>query len=255
LLDQLEQVDDARTLYKRYVATSKGPQSLFVYARFLARRGEMTEALDQCEKATKTCTPEQMAANCVHVLYLGKSTDNERKRVAVWLEAAVEKDPEKLVLINYLAGFYNLQGEYGKAEKWYRKAMEINASDPTPLNNLAWLLAFKEEKNAEALELIEKAIRLTGHLATLLDTRGVIHLRGGRYDLALADLKEAAAEAPKGSVYFHLALAQLKANNMAAAQVALHEATHEYGLREDDLHPLEREAYRMLCKRLGAQIK
>ena len=47
----------------------------------------------------------------------------------------------------------------------FRDALSLDANDPTALNNLSWLLAFQPQKHAEALRLVQHAIKTIGPLA------------------------------------------------------------------------------------------
>jgi len=64
-------------------------------------------------------------------------------------------------------------------------------------NNLAFLLALEGDSHEEALKLIQAAIDEAGPHPALLDTRGVVHLTGGNADLAIKDLLQVVAQAPK----------------------------------------------------------
>ena len=63
-------------------------------------------------------------------------------------------------------------------------------------------------------------------------------------------MEEVVKRAPSGSAYFHLAQVELalKRNNDFDAKAAWREA-QERGLKEGDLHPLERKAYKEIKAR------
>ncbi|HPL64510.1 MAG: tetratricopeptide repeat protein [Syntrophales bacterium] len=52
------------------------------------------------------------------------------------------------------------KGDYGRAEKYYRKALEEKAPPADAYNNLAWLLYVKGQDLAEAETLAAKAVRM-----------------------------------------------------------------------------------------------
>jgi tetratricopeptide (TPR) repeat protein len=241
-------------MYRRQRAQAKTPESSLALAQFLGRHNRVTEALDLCEQAAKDKAPvENVATAGLRILYSAKASGEPCQRVARWIEAALPGSPRKVILLNYLAALHNLQGDYPQAEAVYRRVLEADGRDATALNNLAWLLAFQPQNNADALKLIERAVEIAGPLPTLLDTRAVIHLAAGRVPSAIKDLEEALAESPTASGYFHLAQAHLSTNR-ARAVVAFQQAT-ERGLSEAGLHPLDRPGYRVLCARLDVQGK
>ena len=80
--------------------------------------------------------------------------------------------------------------------------------------------------------------------------RAVVHLAAGNADLAVRDLRQAAAQAPSAVTYYHLAQAHLLAKDRTAAHTAYRRAV-QLGLKEVDLHPLERPPWRKLHEEFG----
>ena len=89
---------------------------------------------------------------------------------------------------------------------------------------------------------INKAIEISGHEPSLLDTRGVTYLRLEEPRKALDDLQEATDDGPSASKYFHLARAHLEQGDPIAARDALNKAK-AFGLKVESLHPLEQHTY------------
>jgi tetratricopeptide (TPR) repeat protein len=249
LLDELGQAPAAEAMYRKFVSQSKKPESALELAHFLGRQKRLPEALDECEKAWQNCPPEVVAEACMVILYAGQPTEDHYQRVGRWLEAAAEKHPDRrAVFLSQLGALRNLQGRYQDAETFFRQALEQDPRNALGLNNLAWLLALKDKRGAEeALTLADRAINRVGRLAGLLDTRGVAYLALGQTAQAIQDLEESAAETRKASTYVHLAQAHLLANNRGAARDALQRAKAA-GLKDGDLHALERPAYQELQK-------
>ena len=249
LLEELRQLEAAEDMLRQFVSRSKAAESGLVLAQYLGRQGRLDEALALCEKAAPSCRSETVAANCLTILYSGKPNKAQFQRVERLLTAAIQKE-RTVILLDYLGAFHNLRENYADAEVAFRQALALDAHDLTSLNNLSWLLAFQPQKNAEALELVQRAIKTMGPFPGLLDTRGVIHLTAGRTDQAIRDLEDAVAEGPTATRYFHLAQARQLAKNPNGALTALTEATNRLGLNESVLHPLERSAYQQLCLQL-----
>jgi tetratricopeptide (TPR) repeat protein len=249
LLEEIGQTDAAEEMYRRFVDRSGRPDDVLVLIQFLARRQRLDEALSLCEKAWGTCPAEAVGAVSAAALRLGKSRPEHQKRVESWLRKACEQAPASVSLQISLADVYELQGHYDDAQQIYRRVAAGKIPSIIALNNLAWLLTLKEQKAEEALPYIEAAVKLAGPLPELLDTRAVVHIGRGRPDLAIKDLKEAIAQAPTPSRYFHLAQAHQLAQDRKGAREALQKA-QALGLQPEGLHPLEQGSYRRLAAEL-----
>ncbi|MBX6312993.1 MAG: tetratricopeptide repeat protein [Isosphaeraceae bacterium] len=249
LLDQIGQAAAAEELYRQYAAQSKQPESTLALAQYLARQGRLREALDLCERAWQTCPPAAVANACIAALYAAQPDDESYQRVERWLETALRKAPGTASLLVPLAVIRGLQRRYQEAEALYRQVIARDDRNIEALNNLAWLLSLKGDGGSEPLELIQRAIAIGGPVPALLDTRAVINLKRNNIDAALQDLRQAVAEAPTASSYFHLAQAYWTAKSPGAAAEALREAKN-LGLATNGLDPLERTAYHQLLSAL-----
>src|SRR5207248_3637559 len=113
------------------------------------------------------------------------------------------------------------------------------------LNNLAVLLALRGRGGKEPLTLIEMALKATGPNPALLDSRGTIYFALRDPARAAADLAQAIRRRPSAASYFRQAEAALPLGMDDAARQSFNKAL-ELGIRIEDLHPLERPAYRQL---------
>jgi tetratricopeptide (TPR) repeat protein len=250
VLEGLEQIPAAEEMYRRYAAQSQQPKALLTRAAFLGRQGRTSEALDCCEQARQTCPPRDVAETCVKVLFAAKVDDAQCRRVGRWIEEAIRSNPDELPLQFDLANVHIMQGRYRDAEAIYQRLGERGANLAGPLNNLAWILALREGKGAEALGLVDRAIATAGPTSSLLDTRALAHLAMRRSDLAIKDLDQAIATGASAIVYFHLAQAHLMTKDRDAASQALEKAK-AMGFKDGILHPLERSAYHRLIGELA----
>lgn len=206
--------------------------------RSLGRQKRISEALDLCEGAWKTCSPEEVSGASVALLRRCPADEKQCDRVQRWLLAAVEKEPRRTILHVHLADLYDLRKLYLQAETQYRLVLDRDPDNLIALNNLAWLLAQRSGNGKDALPLIEHALEIAGPRPELLDTRAVVHLALKDSGRAIADLERAAAESPSGIQYFHLARAQDQAKNSEASAAALKQAKR-LGLKRQHLHPIE----------------
>src|SRR5205085_6880489 len=117
---------------------------------------------------------------------------------------SVQLDDKNLVLQLLLADLMDLQGRTEQAESLCRGILKAEPNNLVALNNLAWLLAGKQGKDAEGLELVQRAIEQHGPRPELLDTRAVVYLNLGMNKEAVRDLEKVVRDAPTPSRYFHL---------------------------------------------------
>src|SRR5439155_3892213 len=153
-----------------------------------------------------------------------------------WIRAALAKDAKAVVLKLHWADLQEVRGKYQDVEAIYRSILQHDPQNVAALNNQAWLLAQLNDRAAEALPLINRAIELLGPRPELLDTRALVQMKLGRPDQAVGDLERVTAEAPRATRWFHLACAYKQAHNQQAARQALRRA-RELGLQPAHLHP------------------
>jgi tetratricopeptide (TPR) repeat protein len=235
---------NAEKLYRESILHR--PEKALLLVSFLGRQGRRNEALDLCAQAWQKCPPIQVALTTMTVLHQGSVDSAQYDRVDGWFREAMVKDPKAATAIMvFQADLRLLQSRYADAVAIYRRVLERDSHNATALNNLAWILALKQGKGAEALELAEQALQIIGPNPSLLDTRGVIYLSLGRVDQAVQDLEAALEEKPTATYCFHLARALAKAKNVDRAKEAFRRAK-ELGLTPNSLDPLEREEYAKL---------
>jgi tetratricopeptide (TPR) repeat protein len=230
----------AEALYRRMMQAQ--PEQVLALARFMGRQWRLREALDLCQQAWEAAPPEQVAVVCVELLRSGRASAEDCSLVRAWLETAVAKHPDSAELAFQLANVAHVQHDFQSAEQFYRKTIELAPWSILAYNELALLLALQESGPPAALELVERAIELSGPRDFLLDTRATVRLALGQTDLALRDLEEAIADSPTPAKYFHLAQLHLERNDRPAADAAYRQGLAA-GLHADALHPLERTAF------------
>ena len=170
-------------------------------------------------------------------------------RMEEYLRLGIEADPDNLLLKLQLADLMDMQGRLDQVEAICRAIFLKDADNLVALNNLAWLLAGKEGKAQEALDLVQRAIQRHGARPELLDTRAVAYLGVGRAREAILDLDRVVRDAPTPTRYFHLARAQHLAKNAPLAVAALRRA-NELGLSAQTLDANDQEFYRQFEKDL-----
>jgi tetratricopeptide (TPR) repeat protein len=121
--------------------------------------------------------------------------------VTLWADA-VDKSPLRWRSQYNLGHYLEKQGRYDEAVQHYREALRIQPNYAPALNNLAWVLATAADDalrdGAQAVELAERAARMTGHESpNLLDTLAAAHAELGQFDLAVQWQQKAVEIAPQ----------------------------------------------------------
>jgi predicted Zn-dependent protease len=276
-LEGLDRGDEALTLLKEYVdrPRKKAPEEVLLVVAALSRQKKHTEAFGLLEEAwkkcrpdvppEKRCRPETVGGVSVAVLKAMQPTKEQCARVEGWIKDAIrharesEKKPGEnrarvLTLSMHLADLYDQLGQYPEAEEAYRRVLKDDqeGGNVVAMNNLAWLLALRTGNGKEAKPLIDVAIAGMGRRPELLDTRGLVYLALENPEAALADFKEATADAPTATRLYHLARAHKLTGDKEGAARVLAQAK-KLGLEPAKLHPVEQQTCRTLLAELKVQ--
>ncbi len=111
-------------------------------------------------------------------------------------EIIIVKKPEYFPAIMSLGRIYDFQNEKEKAENYYRKALKIRNGYVPALNNLAFNLAERGVKLAEALSLARLAKSKNPKNPDVMDTLGWLYHLNGRNLLAISELQDSLALNP-----------------------------------------------------------
>jgi tetratricopeptide (TPR) repeat protein len=255
LLESLDHVGAAEALYRRaLIEQPEAPsKAVLELAGLLGRQGRSAEALDLLDARGWGSLPSPEVANTAVVVLYGALSSEPRTldRVSRRIEEAIRANPRNVSQRFDLANVHILRGRHADAEAIFREIHERDKTHPAPLNNLGWMLALRgRDASVRAVPLVNEAIRLEGESPDLLDTRALVYIASGRGDDAIHDLLEAIKLNPTGSKYFHLARAYLLDGRLPDAADAFTKAK-ELGLNVGKLHPMERESFRDVVRRLA----
>ena len=260
-IGQFDEFKLAEELYRKIASDPGAPFSpnKVVLIQFLVRRGRLPDALDLCESLRKNPADRvQVDGTCLDVFANPSipALPEQINRVIGWFEEESRNGQKASVYQIGLGNLFEREGLDQKAEDSYRAVIGINDRDGIASNNLAWLMALNGGEWSDALDLINRAIKIKGPTPDYLDTRGVVYLSAGDFvqseelgQRALKDLKEAIELQPTASKYFHLAQAYLTVKDKVNAVKSL-ELAKAKGL-PNGLHRLERARYKKLLGELG----
>ena len=135
----------------------------------------------------------------------------------------VRRFPRDGAMHHQLASLLMDRGRAGEAIEHFQAVLRVAPADVVALNNLAWLLAEKQDPAARALAT--RAHALAPDNPSVVDTYGWILVRGGETAQGIALLRQAAARAPESSqIRYHLATALAGTGQREEARRLLAEA-------------------------------
>ena len=228
------------------------PDGIVPRAEFLGRHERAREALDLLEEHWDDLPLERLLTAAVAVARSQDTATSEGQRLDGWFAKARRIDPGSITIPLLEAELRSLQGRQQDVETIYRELMERPGLTPMQTaivsNNLAFHLAAPSTA-AEARTLIDAAIGTLGPHPDLLDTRGLVLLASGDDKEAVADLEQAILQ-PSEVKFLHLAYAQFKVGDTAAARSSL-AASRKKGLNADRLSASDRSRLAELEAALG----
>lgn len=135
--------------------------------------------------------------------------------------AWLKRNPSDQVVHNGLAELSVRTKDYASARRHYEAVLKINPNRLDAINNLSNVLIAL--KDPGAIPMAERALKLDGRSATVLDTAGWAHLMsGGNPERALQLLRDARLRAPNnGEIRYHLGAALARTNRHAEARTEL----------------------------------
>jgi putative PEP-CTERM system TPR-repeat lipoprotein len=155
------------------------------------------------------------------------------------------KHPEDQAARTLLAQHYLTHKQNSLAAAQYEQLLKDNPSNVGALNNLAWIRT--EQGDRKALPLAERAYKLAPASPSVQDTYAWALIAGDQAKAALPILVKAAKAAPKvASIQYHLAVAQARTGDKAAARRTL-ESLQKSAADFDD-----KQAAQALYRELGS---
>ena len=138
--------------------------------------------------------------------------------IARRLRAAAPEDPRGMYV---LAQVLETKKDFEGAERALRDILQRDPSDATALNYLGYMLAERGQRLDEAVDLVQRALKIEPGNPSFLDSLGWAYYQQGKLDLADPPLSEAASKMPNNSVIQdHLGDLRFKQQRFADAAAA-----------------------------------
>ena len=136
-------------------------------------------------------------------LYLDAQLLNDRGKKTEAITAfqeLVKRSPDDGSLVLEYANLLEKGGRAGDAERALRDLLAKDPLDADALNSLGYMLAERRERLDEAVELVQRALKVEPGNPSYLDSLGWAYYQQGKLDLADRPLTDAAAKVPASSV-------------------------------------------------------
>ncbi|MEZ5284371.1 MAG: tetratricopeptide repeat protein [Vicinamibacterales bacterium] len=166
-------------------------------AQALARAGRTAEAITFLEGAIKAESRSPQLALALADAYAADKRYDDAVRVIEQAETAFGED-EAFTL--KLVGLYEESGRLAEAERELRARIEGDPLDALALNYLGYMLADRTQRFDEAVDLIQRALKVEPDNPSYLDSLGWALYKQGKVDEAAQPLGRAAAALPANSV-------------------------------------------------------
>jgi len=189
-----------------------------VSAELYANGGRKREAILLADQVAATQPSDDNVTLALFHLY---SRVDDLKEAEGVLSARLKADSKDFTIRSALGAFYLEQKKYDAAITEYTRLLAEHPTDPTALNNLAWLYQ-RQNDLPKARELAERAFAADPAAAQIDDTLGWILLAQGEADKALTHLSAANFAAPRNpDIQYHLAVALQRVGRPTDAQAML----------------------------------
>ena len=164
ILNRFGFAKEAEAAYKAFIARDlKQPERVLALAQFQARQDRVAEAMAILKNALFDLPPRAGRRRLALALRAPSADETQKRQVEAWVAEAVRKRPEAVVLASKLGAVWIRQGRFDEAEGLLRRLLVSDPDNADALNNLAWLLALRDEsRTSEALVLIDRAIEAQG---------------------------------------------------------------------------------------------
>jgi len=171
-------------------------------AYLLNKRGKLDEARQYLQQARATDNQQRVQLLLTEAQLLrGANRPDEAYQV---LQQGLAKLPNHPDLLYEAAMLADKLVKYEVSEQLLRKLIQIKPDHAHAYNALGYSFLERNERIAEAVELVEKALQLAPDDAAIMDSVGWGYYRSGRLDESVKLLRRAFASNPDPEIAAHL---------------------------------------------------
>lgn len=161
----------------------------------------------------------------ISMLYSEAKRGKEAIESANQAFASAKTEDQRQIAKISLATAQQMSGDFKSAEETLRGLLKQSPRNPIALNNLGYFLLERDEKFNEALDLIQRAVKIDPTNPSYLDSLGWAYFKLGRFDEAEKHLKNAARlETSSATIYEHLGDVYHKQNKRDLAKTVWQKA-------------------------------
>jgi tetratricopeptide (TPR) repeat protein len=148
-----------------------------------------------------------------------KAKSWDRMADALTQAEKLSKSDEEMETVVFMRGaMYERQKKYDLAEVEFRRVLKMNPKSASAMNYLGYMLADRNTRLQEALELIQKAVAEEPHNSAFLDSLGWVYYRLNRLDDAAEQLRQSIKVGSRdATVHDHLGDVYLSQNRLKDA--------------------------------------
>lgn len=218
---------EAFAFVRKKTELSDGSESfLAAWTGLLVQDGRWKEAVDVYENWAGQYPQKREGILPVILDQLASVESAEAQQAAQHIVQAVLQDnPNSLTAIYSMAMLLHHSGRKLQAIPWYEKTIRLDPGQVIAVNNLAWILATEKGELGQALRLAEEGVRQAPAYVDLIDTRGYVLMRMGRYEQAISEyekcLRMYIEKSPKRTCsMFYLSRCLMELNKPDEAQIS-----------------------------------
>jgi tetratricopeptide (TPR) repeat protein len=197
---------------------AEDPQYQYNIGLVYLQNGNFDEAAKYFNKALSLRSNFYLALNG---LGLTNFMQGKFQNAAGYFEKCLQVNPGFTEARNYLGSVYQELGLLDKAEEEFKKAIadETYKSRELPYYNLARLYLV-QDKDEEALQLVEKSIAINNRMVMSLNLKGILLERLGRIKEAIESYRRALRVSPEDiNLNYNLAVAYFKDDRREDAKI------------------------------------
>ena len=201
IADQSARPDDALRWYDQVVAGENLTPARLRAAQILTRQGKFDEARERLAVARANAPEEARLA--VAEAQLLRDSGRHQEAYAV-ITKALELQPDDPDVLYEAAMAAEKLGHVDVMERHLRRVIELKPDSPQGYNALGYSYADRNVQLDEAAQLIDKALALTPDDPFILDSKGWLLFRQGKFAAALDALQRAYGKRPDAEIAAHI---------------------------------------------------